>query len=385
MDKPVQLFLSYTREDEAAVAQLYERLATVGLKPWMDQEDILPGEIWQESILHAIRDSHFFLACVSPNSVEKRGVLQRELREALDAWKDKLPGDIYLIPVRLEDCAVPEQLIQFQWVDIFHSRGWTRLLRAIQRGTERLDLPVPGGVLSELAPAPTSAKTPPPTPHLLTIDKPIHLELVRVPAGPFLMGDDKHTVDLPEYYIGKYPVTNQQYAAFVQATNACVPNHWKEGKIPAGKENHPVVWITWDESVAFCQWLSQVSSHEIRLPSQTEWEKAARGTDGPTYPWGNEPPPNPSLCNFTDSGINDTTPVDRYPTGASPYGALDMAGNVWEWTADKDKDGYSRLKGGAYWNDAENMRLVAGDRNNPSNWDDYFGFRVLAVPISRLR
>ena len=179
MDKPVQLFLSYTRKDEAAVAQLYERLAAVGLKPWMDQEDILPGEIWQESILHAIRDSHFFLACISLNSVDKRGFLQRELREALDAWKDKLPGDIYLIPVRLEECTVPEQLSPFQWVDIFHSRGWTRLLRAIQRGTERLDLPVPGGVLSELAPAPASAKTPPPTTRLLTIDKPIHLDLVR--------------------------------------------------------------------------------------------------------------------------------------------------------------------------------------------------------------
>jgi hypothetical protein len=113
-DKPVQLFLSYTRKDEAAVARLYERLAAVGLKPWMDHEDILPGELWQERILHAIRDSHFFFACISPNSVEKRGVLQRELREALDAWKGKLPGDIHLIPVRLEECTVPEQLGQFQ-------------------------------------------------------------------------------------------------------------------------------------------------------------------------------------------------------------------------------------------------------------------------------
>ena len=170
----------------------------------------------------------------------------------------------------------------------------------------------------------------------MTIDKPIHLELVRVPAGPFLMGDDKHTVDLPEFYIGKYPVTNQQYAAFVQASKARAPDHWKEGKIPAGKENHPVVYVKWDEAVAFCQWLSQASGHEVRLPSQAEWEKAARGADGRTYPWGNEPPPNPDLCNFKDSGIGDTTPVDRYPNGASPYGALDMAGNVWEWTADKD-------------------------------------------------
>ena len=109
----------------------------------MDQEDILPGELWQESILRAIRDSHFFLACISPNSVDKRGFLQRELREALDAWQDKLPGDIYLIPVRLEECTVPEQLSQFQWVDISHTRGWSRLLRAIQAGVERLGMQVP--------------------------------------------------------------------------------------------------------------------------------------------------------------------------------------------------------------------------------------------------
>ena len=158
-DKPVQLFLSYTRKDEAAVAQLYERLAAVGLKPWMDQEDILPGEIWQESILHAIRELAFLPGL-------RLAQLRRETRcspagtaRGPGCLAGKLPGDIYLIPVRLEECTVPEQLSQFQWVDIFHSRGWTRLLRAIQRGTERLDLPVPGGVLSELAPAPASAKT----------------------------------------------------------------------------------------------------------------------------------------------------------------------------------------------------------------------------------
>ena len=241
-------------------------------------------------------------------------------------------------------------------------------------------------MLSELAPAPASAKTPHSTPHLLTIDKPIHLDLVRVPAGPFLMGDDKHTVDLPEFYIGKYPVTNQQYAAFVQASNARVPDHWREGKIPAGKENHPVVWVTWDEAMTFCQWLSQASGHEVRLPSQVEWEKAARGADGRTYPWGNEPPPNPSLCNFKDSGIGDTTPVDRYPIGASTYGALDMAGNVWEWTTDKDKDGVPWLKSGAYWNNAENMRsATVRNRFYPWYWDVHGGFRVLVVPVSRFR
>jgi hypothetical protein len=132
-----QIFLSYAREDEDKVKELYQRLSDAGFEPWMDKNDILPGEIWKSRIPQAIRESDFFLACLSGNSVNKRGWIQREIKDALDIWQEKLDSDIYLIPARLEDCEIPERLGDFQWVDLFEEDGWTRLVKAIQVGTER--------------------------------------------------------------------------------------------------------------------------------------------------------------------------------------------------------------------------------------------------------
>jgi hypothetical protein len=131
------VFLSYAREDEEKVEYLYQKLSDAGFKPWMDTKDILPGENWKSSIQRAVRRSDFFLACLSANSVNKRGFLQRENRDALDIWQEKLDSDIYLIPVRLEDCDVPEKLRDFQWVNLFEEDGWTRLVKAMQVGMER--------------------------------------------------------------------------------------------------------------------------------------------------------------------------------------------------------------------------------------------------------
>jgi formylglycine-generating enzyme required for sulfatase activity len=172
---------------------------------------------------------------------------------------------------------------------------------------------------------------------ILTIESPIHLELVRVPAGEFLMGSDpkvdkdavadeqpQHRLYLPEFYIGKYPVTNEQYAAFVKTGRQGTPKHWEKGEIPVGKGDYPVVDVSWQDAVAFCWWLSRESGKTIRLPSEAEWEKAARGSYGRIYPWGSDPPTK-ELCNFGDYA-SGTTPVGRYPAGASLCGALDMAG-----------------------------------------------------------
>ncbi len=137
MKATVQIFLSYAREDEEKVENLYQRLSDAGFKPWMDKKDILPGERWKFSIQTAIRRSDFFLACLSAKSVGKRGFLQREIKDALDIWQEKLDDDIYLIPVRLEDCEVPESLREFQWVNVFEEDGWTQLVRAIQTGMKR--------------------------------------------------------------------------------------------------------------------------------------------------------------------------------------------------------------------------------------------------------
>jgi len=132
-----RIFLSYAREDADKVKSLYQRLSNTGFTPWIDTEDILPGERWEISIQRAIRQADFFLVCLSENAVNKRGMLQKEIKAALEIWQEKLEHDIYLIPVRLEDCHVPEALRDFQWVNLFETDGWSRLETAIQVGIER--------------------------------------------------------------------------------------------------------------------------------------------------------------------------------------------------------------------------------------------------------
>ncbi len=132
-----RIFLSYARQDAKKVENLYQILSDVEFKPWMDTKDILPGETWKLSIQKAVRHSDFFLACLSANSVSKRGFLQTEIKDALDIWQEKLDDDIYLIPVRLEDCEVPGSLRKFQWVDLFEEEGRAKLIKAIQVGMER--------------------------------------------------------------------------------------------------------------------------------------------------------------------------------------------------------------------------------------------------------
>jgi len=135
-----KVFLCYAREDAEKVQNLYKRLSDVGLSPWMDKENIVAGEIWELSIQRAIRSSDFFLTCLSKNSVNKRGVIQKEIKSALDIWQEMLESDIYLIPVRMDDCEVPETLRKFQWVNLFEENGWNKLMEAIQIGMERLGI-----------------------------------------------------------------------------------------------------------------------------------------------------------------------------------------------------------------------------------------------------
>ena len=153
--------------------------------------------------------------------------------------------------------------------------------------------------------------------------------------------------NMPAYYIDKTEVTNEQYQAFVDATgykpkfSKNFLKHWKNGTYPRGKAKHPVVWVTLDDAKAYAAWAGK------RLPSEAEWQKAAQGTDGRVWPWGT----------LYDSGkanmdSRDTKPVGSYPQGASPYGVLDMTGNVWEMTDSFQADGYHYfmwLRGGSYF------------------------------------
>jgi formylglycine-generating enzyme required for sulfatase activity len=238
--------------------------------------------------------------------------------------------------------------------------------------------------------------------------------LVYVPAGSFLMGSTdaeiaqsqikydvsvfdnekpQHTVYLDAYWIDRTLVTNAQYARCVQAGKCSPPqstkSHTRDSYYDnAQYANYPVIYVTWDDAKYYCAWAGR------RLPTEAEWEKAARGTDRRFYPWGNQAP-NTSLTNF-DMNVGDTTEVDKYPAGASPYGALDMAGNVWQWVADWYGENYyknspernptgpgsgsSRVpRGGAFYFDASAERSAGRFGVESDLTGDDFGFRCCAA------
>ena len=150
-------------------------------------------------------------------------------------------------------------------------------------------------------------------------------------------------------------MTNAQYAAFVQAAGHRRPKHWKGGKPPKGKEYHPVVNVSCHDAVAYCNWLAEVTGKPYGLPSEAEWEKGTRGTDGRIYPWGNQ-----WDAKRANIGREDTTPVGAYPEGASPYGLLDMIGNVYEWTRSVYRDYPYNPNDGREDLEAEGDRVLRG-------------------------
>ncbi|GKS57480.1 hypothetical protein YTPLAS18_10070 [Nitrospira sp.] len=222
--------------------------------------------------------------------------------------------------------------------------------------------------------------------------------MVLVPAGEFWMGSlevqgdknehPRHRVHLDAFYIDKYEISVFRYHKFVQATSA-LPGYWGHVNL-ANHGNLPVVGVDWFNAEAYCRWAGK------RLSTEAEWEKAARGTDGRTYPWGNEEPTptraifgRKSIRNVYDEALRS---VDSLEAGRSPYGAYHLAGNVWEWVADWYAKDYYRqspgrnptgpsnglyrvLRGGSWRNDPRHLRSALRTMNEPSDWADSIGFR----------
>ncbi|MCB0032692.1 MAG: SUMF1/EgtB/PvdO family nonheme iron enzyme [Anaerolineales bacterium] len=245
------------------------------------------------------------------------------------------------------------------------------------------------------------------------------IEWIEIPAGEFWMGaathdkqaynDEKplHKLYLPTYWMGKTPITNAQYLTFVQDSNQGNPEHWKNGRYPDGKGDHPVVYVSWQDAMAYCQWLSKKIGMEVTLPSEVEWEKAARGgiqlvinkeqeanpMPQRIYPWGDKF--EKGYCNNKDAGIRNTSPVSQFKKGASPYGLWDMNGNVWEWTRSifkkypyKPDDGRENLddtlvlrvlRGGSWFVGSRGARVSYRGRDDSGYRSSYLGFRVVVV------
>ena len=245
------------------------------------------------------------------------------------------------------------------------------------------------------------------------------LGFVEIPAGPFLMGSDpaidgqafenerwsgqtvQGTLDLPVFYFDRYEVTIAQFAAFVDATGFSV----SEQTLQAAP-NHPVAAVSWPDALAYCRWLDSTlrespqtppalnrllrEGWRVTLPTEAEWEKAARGTDGRIYPWGNAP--RRDRANYQGQG---TTPVGSYPCPECPFGLLDMSGNVWEWTRSPyqsypfdpadDREGLGAdalwvIRGGSFTDPQRNVRAAIRGGGDPGARRPFMGFRVAISP-----
>ncbi|MDO8678909.1 MAG: SUMF1/EgtB/PvdO family nonheme iron enzyme [Acidobacteriota bacterium] len=240
-------------------------------------------------------------------------------------------------------------------------------------------------------------------------------DLVEIPGGPFVMGADaardplaydnerwsraagEAAVDVPLFYIARHEVTVAQFSAFVRATS------WKaDPQAAAGPPSHPVTFVTWPDALAYCRWLEAMlngspdtppqlrqrlkEGWRVSLPTEAEWEKAARGTDRRTYPWGNEP--RRDRANYENTA---TTPVGQFACPECPYGLADMSGNVWEWTsspsqpypydlsddrANLDADALWVMRGGHYGDGPRNVRTTTRGAADPGARRAFIGFRV---------
>ncbi|WP_375328754.1 SUMF1/EgtB/PvdO family nonheme iron enzyme [Microcystis sp. BLCC-F210] len=454
----IQIFLAHASEDKPAVLALYNRLKQAGYKPWLDEEDLIPGQIWRDEIPKAIKASQIFLACLSAKSA-KQGYIQRELRIALDTLGQMLPGTIFFIPMRLEECEIPDlrsaevglNLRDIHRLDYWKENGFEQLERAItyQFKLEPEELKQPVIVPEELKQPVIVPEEPK---QLLSVfnfeivrvnakgeeikkeskqsqyfredlGNGITLEMVAIPGGTFLMGspqDEKdsfgderpqHEVNVPPFFIGKYPITQAQWRAIASRTDLKVdpsaslrvnldlnPAYFKDRH---DSDRRPVEQVSWYDAIEFCARLSKLTGGEYRLPSEAEWEYACRA--GTTTPFYFGETIMGELANYNASNTyaeeakgeyrEETTPVGQFPPNA--FGLYDMHGNVWEWCADTWHDNYdgaprdgsvwtengddnrSPLRGGSWFNYPALCRSAC--RYYDSRRDDYyyFGFRVV--------
>jgi serine/threonine-protein kinase len=203
----------------------------------------------------------------------------------------------------------------------------------------------------------------------------VRVEWVAIPDGEFILGEERKKIHLPAFEMARFPVTNLQYKVFLDAhPKYPAPAHWKDRNIPLGRQRHPVTGVSFFDAQAFCKWLG------YRLPSEEEWEKAARGAEWRIYPWGDDWRDG-KYCNNRDAHIGSTTPIDRYPDGASVYGVWDLAGNVWEWTSTENQGPNMHILKGGSWREYSGLSVQIGRRRFLTLGDkqDDTGFRCVRL------
>lgn len=384
------------------------------LQVWSDRE-ITGGLNWDDEIGKRLRECQIFIALTSAafyNSEYIRGV---EMQAALRRHQE---GLCRIVPIMLRSWRPPQELRALQFLpgldqDVASAPDRDRVLTGIAGSIER--------IVAEMAAGKWGAPPPPAPPPAPSIVRPDPLQRVApedgnwvvIPGGTFWMGAQSsdpaapnhdpraeaaespvHQVTLSSFRMRRFPVTVEEFQRFVTAGGYRAREHWGAGGYGDFREpedwaaqqkrrDHPVTGVSWYESAAYCCWAGG------RLPTEAEWERAARGPHGWRFPWGNEPPLDPAFANY-GSKAGGTTPVGQYPKGNSSEGLYDLLGNVWEWCSDRygayaaaagsDPQGPAEgthriLRGGSWYSNPQIVRVSFRGRGGPTNRSSLVGLR----------
>jgi formylglycine-generating enzyme required for sulfatase activity len=450
-NKGHRVFISYSDEkgdktgsDRQIADMICSALESEHIRCWIDHRDIMPGEKWVNAMFNAVEQSKVMVLVFSTNANRSKWV-EYEITYALDE-------KIRIIPFRVDNVSPQGALrvlkVRCQWIDAQQppqKEALNRLVTAVrtylekdkenEKETAAADVEKPGnnGVKEkENEQTPGTGKN---EKSFQETDFGDGIIMVSIPSGEFEMGsneydDEKppHTVYLDGYRMGRYAVTVKQFGLFVKDTGyvteaeksgwayTWIREKWEQKKDINWKnpgfeqeDNHPVVCVSWNDALEYCKWLSGKKGVNFKLPTEAQWEKAARGTDKRKYPWGNTAPSGEranfadkqawlkAKISWADKDIDDghayTAPVGSFPAGASSYGLLDMAGNVWEWCSDwyganyyknspkknptgPDNGAHRVLRGGGWDSNAVVLRCAYRGGDGPSVRGGSAGFRL---------
>ncbi len=415
-----KVFISYSRKDNPLLESFFPFKNTLerdGLVVvWTDRE-IQTGQQWRKEIKKALNEANTAILFISQTFLASEFIYNEELPPLLHAH---LQRGLTILPVFVSPFDEDAAKIPFQdpetreekIIDLASFQGYATPDHTLehrkpleQKGIFRALAKRIRELSSQRPPDPPS---PPPPP---IIDLLPGLRMLPVPGGVFTMGDDQseyenekpaHQVQISPFHLAETPVTNQQYRLFLEANpNYQAPKYWKDKQF--SNDQQPVVGVDWNEANKFCAWLSQMSSgKKFFLPTEAQWEFAARGTAGHRFPWGNDDPTPKHACFWLGWKTGKPALVGQYPAGRGPFGHLDLAGNIWEWCRDdwdadaykkrasrlvrnplvtEGKQGWCSVRGGSWGSPASVLRASLRSDLDAGRRSVYLGFR-LAAPAS---
>jgi formylglycine-generating enzyme required for sulfatase activity len=375
--RKLKVFLCHSTGDKVTVRDLYKRLQADGFEPWLDEEDLLPGQEWAKEIPKAVRATEAIIVCLSQSSIGKEGYVQREIGYALDVAQEKPEGALFIFPLKLEECDIPDRLSRWQAGRLFSERGYERLVQALKIRAAALGVSVLS--IPKLAPP---------------IRNSIGMEFILIPAGEFFMGSESRRDDEKPvrkvrisnpFYLGKYPVTQMQWQT-VMGNN---PSKFTENL------NRPVEQVSWENAQEFLRKLNELEQGKLyRLPTEAEWEYAARAGATTAYCFGDDSERLGEYGWYDKNSGGTTRPVGQLK--ANTWGLYDVHGNVWEWVQDwydEDEDYYKQrpnpdsdpqgpdsgmyraLRGGSWNEAARRVRVASRFGFEPGSRSVFIGFR----------